>query len=605
MLTIHNILLKTFLKKIIRCYCAECVGCPSNHLGVAPTIHTISDNHTDKLCLCDECFKYSTYQYTQIKYESHIFTDMKITPSLCICIDCMLDHIFTDKLNELNNKLNTKKFTNPITFEFIKKLLTDILDEEIIYYESNSKTDIFNLSLLSYSAYTQIFDLLINEYIDIFEIKYNIDNKPEPLDECKEYINYLNDLKQIEAEKLKQKQIEAEKLKQKQKNKSIKTTYSEEFNYIFKSKPNHSVIKEYKFEHIFERIDTLYENNNRLAKDDINKILKEHKITYEGVIIDAIIDERAILSIGDINIYDIINKKPVILKIKYKSYCIKYKFQYEYRYTRGATYELVNKEIINDIFQECGSIIDKAYNVKTMIDHITLYSSDETITTTLKRIRLLLPILYIIYIVNYSDDDEKKEKLKKYIDCENKLDIETPPSSELDIKKSDIITKIELMKSEYASNNLKYEMLLNQYKMIKKDITDTMIVLALFNKPDKDTLELPKLIDITFDINDIFDMNNIAGYNGLAQFINKYRGFDPKDLQSDERTLYYKIIDIYCYDCNKYKYNCIGHDIDEYHILTKREYINMITQIKQMKKEIYELTAALKYINEHIEPGLI
>jgi hypothetical protein len=274
----------------------------------------------------------------------------------------------------------------------------------------------------------------------------------------------------------------------------------------------------------------------------------------------------------------------------------------------NATYELVDKEIINDIFRECGSII-KAYSViNTMIDHITLYSYDGTITTTSKRIRLLLPILYIIYIVNYSDDDKKKEKLKKYIDCENKLDIETPPSSELDIKKSDIITKIELMKSEYASNNLKYEMLLNQYKMIKKDITDTMIELALFNKPDKDTLELPKLIDITFDINhikNIFDINNIAGYNGLAQFINKYRGFDPKDLQSDERTLYYKIIDIYCYDCNKYKYNCIGHDIDEYHILTKREYINMITQIKQMKKEIYELTAALKYINEHIEPGLI
>jgi hypothetical protein len=57
--------------------------------------------------------------------------------------------------------------------------------------------------------------------------------------------------------------------------------------------------------------------------------------------------------------------------------------------------------------------------------------------------------------------------------------------------------------------------------------------------------------------------------DSFASKIIKYRNFDNnfKKLSKQERNDYYSVIDQYCYECNKYRGACFGHDIpdeDEY-----------------------------------------
>lgn len=106
------------------------------------------------------------------------------------------------------------------------------------------------------------------------------------------------------------------------------------------------------------------------------------------------------------------------------------------------------------------------------------------------------------------------------------------------------------------------------------------------------------IFKINYYNNKIYISNDIGTYHTgddsryksvPYEYIIQYAIEDVSKLHDGDREIYYKIIDQFCYECNKYKGACLGHvypDIDEFKNIVSANYAN---EIKYLKQEIAKL----------------
>jgi hypothetical protein len=248
----------------------------------------------------------------------------------------------------------------------------------------------------------------------------------------------------------------------------------------------------------------------------------------------------------------------------------------EYRAYQSLKFALSQKPL----FDDCEVIDGNLYHNGVMVsDGSTLKSKYKLDDSVLKNF-----LYYGVYGNEYlSVDDDKyliirvyKSRIATYDDVERSFNRTKLIDDTLKGKKDEL--------EKYKADKGRYEEYL---KKLKDRISE---IAARENHPRPYTNEPPTDVQATFDWS---PTQKTAGGMQQIQYFRDADKQDPAKLSADERAAYYRAIDSYCYECNKYKGACIGHTAEPEELASAKKMNALTTRVIQLERELREIKTLL------------